>query len=69
MNKAYILLAIVIIVLTAVLAFGALKLKTGTGGMCIQVITPAASPTGECRDFPTPCDIPFGWKKVESCLK
>lgn len=40
-----------------------------TGGkMCIQVITPAKNDaTGECRDFPTPCDVPAGWTKVDSC--
>lgn len=36
--------------------------------VCIQVITPAKnSTTGECKEFPTPCDIPVGWVKVESC--
>jgi len=35
---------------------------------CIQVITPAQDPvTGKCKNFPTPCDIPAGWKKVEKC--
>lgn len=35
---------------------------------CDQVITPAKNPrTGECRDFPTPCDVPEGWEKVGSC--
>ncbi|MGB9598591.1 MAG: hypothetical protein ACPLZH_01975, partial [Minisyncoccales bacterium] len=36
---------------------------------CIQVITPAQDPlTGECKNFPTPCDVPPGWKKVERCF-
>ena len=36
--------------------------------VCIQVITPAKNPTtGECREFPTPCDVPAGWTKVTSC--
>ncbi len=36
--------------------------------VCIQVITPAKNPqTGECKEFPTPCDIPQGWKKSERC--
>ncbi|MBI2011410.1 hypothetical protein HYS91_01445 [Candidatus Daviesbacteria bacterium] len=36
--------------------------------VCIQVITPAKnSKTGECKEFPTPCDVPNGWEKVESC--
>lgn len=38
------------------------------GSACIQVVTPAKnSTTGECREFPTPCDVPAGWKKVDSC--
>lgn len=37
-------------------------------GICIQVITPARNPqTGECKQFPTPCDVPEGWTKVSSC--
>lgn len=35
---------------------------------CIQVIQSARNPeTGECKDFPTPCDVPSGWKAVDSC--
>jgi len=34
---------------------------------CIQVITPAISPEGICKNFPTPCDVPTDWKKVEKC--
>jgi len=35
---------------------------------CIQVITPAQNTTtGECKSFPTPCDVPSGWTKVNSC--
>jgi hypothetical protein len=35
---------------------------------CIQVITPAKNPlTGECREFPTPCNVPPGWQKVDRC--
>jgi len=31
---------------------------------CIQVITPAQNPTtGECKNFPTPCDVPAGWER------
>ena len=41
---------------------------TPPGAVCIQVVTPARNPlTGECRDFPTPCDVPDGWEKVASC--
>lgn len=38
------------------------------GGMvCIQVITPARNPdTGEIKEFPTPCDVPEGWEKIEN---
>lgn len=35
--------------------------------VCAQVITPAVSPLGECKEFPTPCDVPENWTKVESC--
>ncbi|MBU4245782.1 MAG: hypothetical protein KKE71_01950 [Nanoarchaeota archaeon] len=35
---------------------------------CAQVITPAKNQaTGECKEFPTPCDVPSGWDKVDSC--
>lgn len=35
---------------------------------CIQVITSALNPsTNECKNFPTPCDVPTWWKKVDSC--
>lgn len=36
--------------------------------MCIQVVTPAKNAeTGECKEFPTPCDVPEGWQPVGSC--
>ena len=36
--------------------------------LCIQVITYAVNPlTGECKEFPTPCDVPKGWKIVRNC--
>lgn len=35
--------------------------------ICIQVITPAISPRGVCKNFPTPCDVPSTWKKVSKC--
>jgi hypothetical protein len=36
---------------------------------CIQVITPAYNPQNpsECKEFPTPCDVPPGWVKTEKC--
>jgi len=44
------------------------KLKRSTN--CIQVITPAKSPDGRtCINFPTPCDVPSGWQKVENCVQ
>lgn len=37
-------------------------------GVCAQVITPAKNLlTGECREFATPCDVPAGWTKVNTC--
>ncbi len=35
--------------------------------VCIQVITPAISPENVCKEFPTPCDVPADWKKVDKC--
>lgn len=35
--------------------------------ICIQVITPAISPDGVCKNFPTPCDVPSTWKKINRC--
>ena len=33
---------------------------------CIQVIQRARNKTtGEIKDFPTPCDVPEGWEKIE----
>jgi len=34
---------------------------------CAQVITPAISPEGECKNFSTPCDVPDDWKKTDKC--
>ncbi len=35
---------------------------------CIQVIQPAYNPiTWECKNFPTPCDVPQWWIKVNQC--
>jgi hypothetical protein len=48
--------------------FAALPLEALSSGACTQVVTPARNPlTGECRSFPTPCDVPEGWEKVASC--
>lgn len=36
--------------------------------LCPQVITPARNPEdGSCRQFSTPCKVPEGWNKVDSC--
>jgi hypothetical protein len=42
---------------------------TSTPRACIQVITPAYNPQNplECKEFPTPCDVPSGWVKTEKC--
>lgn len=35
---------------------------------CIQVIQPAENTeTWECKEFPTPCDVPSWWKNVQTC--
>ncbi|NOQ37769.1 hypothetical protein GQ472_02665 [archaeon] len=40
----------------------------GDSPACAQVITPARDfNTGECVEYPTPCDVPEGWDVVESC--
>ncbi len=42
--------------------------RNSDGMVCIQVITPAINPANkECKEFSTPCDVPKGWKKVNSC--
>lgn len=51
---------------------GICKVPPATGitpkpGVCIQVITPAISPDGICKEFPNPCVVPEGWKKVDKC--
>ncbi len=42
---------------------------TSTPRVCIQVITPAYNPQNplECKEFPTPCDVPPSWVKTERC--
>ncbi|MGE5298014.1 MAG: hypothetical protein ACM3KM_02540 [Acidobacteriaceae bacterium] len=35
------------------------------GTACIEVITPAMDPrNGETKNYPTPCDVPSGWKLI-----
>lgn len=42
------------------------KNKT-VNSVCAQVITPAISPEGECKNFSTPCDVPSDWTKTDKC--
>ncbi len=45
-----------------------LPVSTFAATACIQVIQPAKNlTTGECKNFPTPCDVPSGWKEVSEC--
>lgn len=40
------------------------KPNPNQGGMCAQVISYAQDPrTAQCWTFPTPCDVPSGWKQ------
>ncbi len=44
------------------------RLEKKEDSMCIQVIQPAINrETGQCKEFPTPCDVPSGWEKIDSC--
>jgi hypothetical protein len=43
------------------------RLEEKTEAVCIQLITPAVSPENTCKEFPTPCDVPAGWEKVDKC--
>lgn len=48
--------------------FTSVPLTSPAPAACIQVIAPARNPlTGECRNFPTPCDVPEGWIRTTSC--
>lgn len=41
---------------------------TFAADVCVQMIQNATNATtGECKAFPTPCDVPTGWKAVDSC--
>jgi len=42
--------------------------STFEGTVCIQVLTPAKDPvTGACKVFATPCNVPYGWVRVDRC--
>ncbi len=44
------------------------SIQSDSGRVCVQVVTPAVdSDSGECREFPTPCDVPSGWVQVAVC--
>lgn len=44
------------------------KTPSPTSTPCLPVITYAWDPkTGACKSYPTPCDVPDNWEKVESC--
>ncbi len=48
--------------------YTSLSVEPLSAQVCAQVITPARNPlTNECRSFPTPCDTPEGWQRVQSC--
>jgi len=41
--------------------------RQATPKVCIQIITSAISPENVCKEFPTPCDVPTGWNKIDKC--
>ena len=44
--------------------------KATDSSVCIQKTTYAKNPqTEECKQFPTPCNVPDGWNIVENCKK
>lgn len=74
------LISLIIISLILIFQLDFLKPKSGSypnpsailkdvhDKLCIQVITPAINEsTGQCQEFPTPCDLPSGWVKVAFC--
>jgi len=63
MNKKIVKLIIGIIVFLAFLYWFFFIFSFGGG--CIQVLQEARNPiTGQVKVFPTPCDVPLGWKKI-----
>ena len=43
------------------------QVEKKSGELCAQVITPARDPnTGTITEFPTPCDVPDGWERIEN---
>jgi len=43
------------------------RLEEKIGTVCVQVITSAIGPGNVCQEFPTPCDVPTGWSKIDKC--
>ncbi len=44
-----------------------LSAEENSAQVCAQVITNAVSSSGECKAFPTPCDVPEDWTVVSDC--
>jgi hypothetical protein len=62
MSKLKLRLAGLSFIVLSLLALGASVAPASASGNCIQVIAYGTNPkTGECRQFPTPCDVPPGW--------
>ncbi|MCR4335708.1 MAG: hypothetical protein NUV57_04175 [archaeon] len=58
---------IILILIVLLMTLAGCTQQTPEGQTCVQVITPAISPEGNCTEFPTPCDVPKGFTLVESC--
>ncbi|HEX4964987.1 MAG TPA: hypothetical protein VF173_29535 [Thermoanaerobaculia bacterium] len=62
MSKLKLRLAGLSFIVLSLLALGGSISPASARGFCIQVIAYGTNPaTGECRQFPTPCDVPPGW--------
>lgn len=62
-----VLLASVSILTLSGIAFAQTSVKSAFPAVCTQVVQPAVSPRGECVYFPTPCDVPDGYRPISSC--
>jgi len=48
--------------------FTSVSVNSWAPQVCLQVLAPARNPlTNECRSFSTPCNVPEGWQRVQSC--
>jgi hypothetical protein len=62
MSKLKLRLAGLSFIVLSLLALGGSVTPASARPNCIQVIAYGTNPkTGECRQFPTPCDVPAGW--------